>query len=272
MTRHLGEKIAGGTRSTVYAWGRDAVVKVPHHDTPDEWIGYEALYVAAVHAVGAPVPRMLGIEQVGGRPASVFERLHGPSMWAEVVAEPGRAAHHAGVLASLQNDLFELVPPVSIPSQRDRLASKIRTAATTVEPSTATALSWLDPPARPGRLCHGDLHPDNVILTARGPMVIDWFDASRGDPLADIARTLVLLGDGQSMRTLPRHLPGATVELVRAFLGAYREHMSARRPLDDDMIARWQAIEVAARLSEGVAREGLLDAWAGLCARLGAVA
>jgi len=62
VTHRLGEEIARGTRSTVFAWGRDAVVKVPHADTPDEWVEYEATYTAAVHAVGAPVPRMLGLE------------------------------------------------------------------------------------------------------------------------------------------------------------------------------------------------------------------
>src|SRR5262249_24371676 len=41
-------------------------------------------------------------------------------------------------------------------------------------------------------LCHGDYHPDNVLLSARGPLVIDWENAALGDPLADVARTLLL--------------------------------------------------------------------------------
>jgi aminoglycoside phosphotransferase (APT) family kinase protein len=40
---------------------------------------------------------------------------------------------------------------------------------------------------------HLDLHPGNVILTASGPMVIDWPNAARGDPLADVAYTWVIL-------------------------------------------------------------------------------
>ena len=42
VAKLLGPPLAHGSRSTVYEWGDDAVVKVPFADTPDEWIRYEA--------------------------------------------------------------------------------------------------------------------------------------------------------------------------------------------------------------------------------------
>src|SRR5438105_2291070 len=42
-------------------------------------------------------------------------------------------------------------------------------------------------------LCHGDFHPDNVLLSPRGPVVIDWSSASRGHPVGDLAWTSRLL-------------------------------------------------------------------------------
>jgi Ser/Thr protein kinase RdoA (MazF antagonist) len=35
------------------------------------------------------------------------------------------------------------------------------------------------------RVCHGDFHPDNVLLGEGGPVIIDWGPASAGHPLAD---------------------------------------------------------------------------------------
>ena len=55
-------------------------------------------------------------------------------------------------------------------------------------------------------LCHGDLHPSNVILTVDGPMVVDWFDTGRGDPIADIARSTLLMAPDAD--AAPRHLAG----------------------------------------------------------------
>jgi hypothetical protein len=74
--RLLGEVVARGSRSLVHAYGRGVVAKVPKPTTPASWIRAEAEYVEAVRAVGAPA--LLGVEQIFGRPASVWERVDGP--------------------------------------------------------------------------------------------------------------------------------------------------------------------------------------------------
>ena len=43
------------------------------------------------------------------------------------------------------------------------------------------------------RLCHGDFHPINVLGEVSRPVVIDWPDACRGDPAADLCRSYLLL-------------------------------------------------------------------------------
>jgi aminoglycoside phosphotransferase (APT) family kinase protein len=245
----------------VYEWGDDAVVKVPFADTPDEWITSEARYAAAVHAIGAPVPRVLGVEEIDGRAASVFERVRGPSMWEEVVAHPDQAAAAGRRLAELQADLFALVPPLALPAQSDRLAGKIRRAARHVDSSLAEAVALLPHPRRPPQLCHGDLHPNNVLMGADGPKIIDWFDAARGDPAADIARSSLLLGVVRPHAILPHHLPGARAELLGEVHGSYWERINALAPLAASEAARWSLVTVAARLAEGLEREALLAIW-----------
>jgi aminoglycoside phosphotransferase (APT) family kinase protein len=254
-----GELVARGSRSTVHAWGRGAVAKVPDRTTPEGWIHFEALYASAVRDAGAPAPRLLGIEQVDGRSASIWERIHGPSMWQYLVDRRERGAHYGRVLAELHLGLFDLVPPVSLPTQRDRLACKIRRAADEIDPSLADALSLLPAQTSSPRLCHGDLHPGNVILSPDGPIIIDWFDASRGDPIADIARSsLLLLADGKQC---PQHLPGADADTLATIMGAYLTVTSARLDIGDGALARWQAVEAVARIAEGVSRTILLELW-----------
>ena len=46
-------------------------------------------------------------------------------------------------------------------------------------------------------LLHLDLHPLNVMLSSRGPIIIDWTNASAGDPNVDVALTWALLAAGQ---------------------------------------------------------------------------
>jgi aminoglycoside phosphotransferase (APT) family kinase protein len=259
MSISLGDVVARGSRSTVHAYGRGAVVKVPDPSTPESWIGYEARYAEAARIAGAPAPRLLGMEQIAGRTASVWEHVEGMSMWQHVVDQPARSAELGQLLAEVQLALFELVPAVTLPRQRDRLTSKIRWAAATIDESLAQAVELLPRRAGSQRLCHGDLHPSNVLLAPGGPMIVDWFDASRGDPIADVARSsLVLLSDGADP---PRHLPGSDPATLSVLTGAYLGRLGEELEIDHDLLLRWQAVNAVARMAEGVPRGSLEQVW-----------
>jgi aminoglycoside phosphotransferase (APT) family kinase protein len=259
VTPALGEVVARGTRSLVHAYGPGAVAKVPVPSTPEDWIRYEAMYAEAARSAGAPAPRLLGLEEIGGRIASVWERAEGTSMWQQVVDRPDRSPALGRMLADIQRDLFALVPPVTLPRQRDRIVSKIRRTAATVDASLGRALEHLPAEVRPLRLCHGDLHPSNVILGPDGPTIVDWFDAARGDPIADIARSsLVLLSDGANP---PPHLPGADAAALGALTDAYLARLADHIAIDHDLLVRWQAVCAVARIAEGVAPGPLLEVW-----------
>jgi aminoglycoside phosphotransferase (APT) family kinase protein len=257
----LGEQLATGSRSAVFAWGRDAVAKVPLESTPDAWIRFEAIYAVAVRDSGAPAPRLLGIETIHGRAATIYERVHGQSMWTSMLERRQQVPAHARALAELQAHLFSLTPPISLPSLRDRLTCKIRRAAARVDPELAAALDAIPPPHARTHLCHGDLHPGNVIMSREGPVLIDWFDAARGDSLADIARTSLLISAHAHARSGPNHLPGSDRELLDLLHHSYHAAITDLIAPDPIELARWNAVVAAARVSEGVSTERLRAIW-----------
>lgn len=60
--------------------------------------------------------------------------------------------------------------------------------------------------SRGDRLLHLDLHPDNAILSPGGPFVVDWTNARRGDPAADVALTwLIVATNGGPLARLFLH-------------------------------------------------------------------
>ena len=260
MRVRVGEQLASGSRSSVFAWGRDAVAKVPFASTPEAWIHFEALYTAAVHDAGAPAPRLLGIEMVGGRAASIYERVHGRSMWEHMLERPDQVPAHTRSLAELQAHLFSLVPPVSLPALRDRLTGKIRRAAARVDPALTAALE-LVPTSAASRLCHGDLHPGNVIMSPSGPVLIDWFDAGRGIQIADIARTSLLMSGRAHGTVGPRHLPGSTTELLEVARSSYLDAIVQLVAPDPIELRQWEAVVAVARIAEGIDTEALLAIW-----------
>jgi Phosphotransferase enzyme family len=256
----LGEQLATGSRSAVFAWGRNAVAKVPFAATPEAWIHFEALYTAAVHDAGAPAPRFMGIEMVDGRAASIYERVHGRSMWEHMVEQPGQVAACTRSLAELQAHLFTLVPPVALPAQRDRLTCKIRAASARFDPALVVALELL-PPTPPSRLCHGDLHPGNIIMASGGPVIIDWFDAARGSHVADIARSSLLMSTRAHGSEGPGHLPGAQPDMLERVHDSYLDAITELLAPDPDDVRRWEAVVAVARVAEGIATDALRAIW-----------
>lgn len=110
-------------------------------------------------------------------------------------------------------------------------------------------LAWLPPaagpvPANPPALLHGDLWPGNVLWRdGRPAAVIDWEDAARGDPLADLANSRLEL------------LWARGANAMRAFTIAYRSAMD----LDYRPLPRWD-LHVARRAASAIGGWGLAPA------------
>jgi Ser/Thr protein kinase RdoA (MazF antagonist) len=70
----------------------------------------------------------------------------------------------------------------------------LRRSGGAVPEHIATGILALIERLRPGDgLCHGDLHPDNVIMTADGPRIIDWTTAVRAPAVFDLAYCHIIL-------------------------------------------------------------------------------
>ena len=104
------------------------------------------------------------------------------------------------------------------------------------------------------RLCHGDFHPLNVLITSRGPIVIDWNNAHVGNPLEDVARsTLILRGVSMSQPSLR-----SPIDL---FITTYLDRYFELIPGDQQQLDAWRPIVAAVRLVDNIAelQEWLLE-------------
>jgi len=110
-------------------------------------------------------------------------------------------------------------------------------------------LPGLREPFGPGpSILHLDFHPDNVMLTADGPVVIDWPNAAVGPSAADVAHSWLILATTEvSWRDIPARAGR------RAFIAAFL------RGVDRAAAASMLAEVAAYRLGDRnlVGREGV---------------
>jgi aminoglycoside phosphotransferase (APT) family kinase protein len=143
---------------------------------------------------------------------------------------------------------------VALPSQRERLRDKIERAKGLSSDLREAQLEALERMPEGDRLCHGDFHPGNVIITKQGPIVIDWIDATRGNPLADVARTSVILLGSEASRRRNRLWKAVAEWYHRLYLKRYLELLGKQR----EEYKTWYPIVAAARMSEGIVE---LEEW-----------
>ncbi len=242
----LGPLLARGRTADVYAWRDGFVLKVFHDGFPLNGIEYEGKIGRAVHAAGLPAPLPGEILRIENHNALVYERVDGSSMLQTILRQPWRLVQYARRLATLHAGLHARPFIADIPLQRDSIDRRIRGASALSPALRFAALDALASMPAGDRLCHGDFHPGNVLVTSHGETVIDWLDATIGNPLADVARSsIILMGDQIAEPLLS--------PLTHIFHSAYMREYFRLRPGGDSEYRRWLPIVAAARLSENIA-------------------
>jgi Ser/Thr protein kinase RdoA (MazF antagonist) len=250
--RQLGKPIAEGRTAEIYSWDDGQILKLYRTWCPGHWVDVEARIAHIVCGAELAAPAAGDIVEVEGRRGIIYERVDGPSMLSAMQNRWWTVRQAGRQMAELQAAIHNCSVP-DLPSYRHGMVRDIRSTTDLPDNLKESVLQMLEAMPDAGALCHGDLHPGNIIMTTRGPIVIDWMTARRGHPLADVARTLLLCSTGTPPNAgLVRYL----LPLVRrVFLPAYCERYFELRPHDRELLARWQPIIAAARMNEGIAGE-----------------
>jgi phosphotransferase family enzyme len=139
-----------------------------------------------------PVPAVWSVQQINGRWGIVFDRVSGTSFAEQMLRDATALPRYLEVLALLQVRI-NAQSAHQFGNLKVRLATNIARAKLLDEPRKQLLLGRLAEMPEGDRLCHGDFHPINVLGKASHPMLIDWPDASCGDPAADVCRSYLLL-------------------------------------------------------------------------------
>ncbi len=250
----LGPRIGVGRTAEVFGLGDDRVVKLFYPGFPLAHVEAEANASELVAKAGLPAPGFHGLVEIGGRSGIVYERLDGETILQALRRRPQELLRLTRQFAELHRQLHQCEISALRP-YRGALAGRIEQAPGLSDADKARVIDYMhrlraDPPM----VCHGDFHPDNVMLTHRGPVVIDWMAACAGEPAADVARTLLLLtiGTPVDMDPLARLM---MLLFRRLFCHRYQAHYFSGSELTPGRVRSWLPVLAATRLAEGIENE-----------------
>jgi aminoglycoside/choline kinase family phosphotransferase len=174
--------LASGRDADVFDLGDGRILR-RHKDGRPATKQADLLRYAAAH--GYPVP---ALHDASGADL-VLEKLDGPEMQAAL--RPWNLGRNARILAELHRRLHQIPPMPGLPTRF----------------------------GEPRSLLHLDLHPRNVLLTSRGPVVIDWANAANGPGEADVA-LMYVIGKTSTLDG-PLVMPAVLRMLVDRFLDVF---------------------------------------------------
>ena len=224
MVHGLGNKIGEGGCAEVFEWEDGSkIIKLAKPNTIPAALQAELHHCRTAWSCGLPVPRPYDLVDVGGRSGAVFERIYGePIMkrFVERAVEQSRLQQPMDIMddyidAKITAQLFHQIHSHSVanmPSQRENIRNDINRAQYLTEAEKAAVIAELDDLPIKQQLCHGDPNPGNILVRDNDAVIIDWNNASTGNPEADLAEYVIMI----RYAILPPHLPNEASVLLEA--------------------------------------------------------
>jgi uncharacterized protein (TIGR02172 family) len=234
----------------VFAWENDSILKLFHPAYDAAQAQREANHTRIAHAAGLSVPAVNDTVQINGQHGIIFERIDGDLMMNRLRRQPWTVIRMARLLADLHIALHQS-RATELPSLRDRLNRKIQQVEVLSPPIKERVLQRLEQLPDDTVICHGDFHPENIILNDKRAVVIDWVDATAGHPLADVTRTALIL-DSIEPTTGNRFL-SAFARLARSVY--LKRYLARSGQFTQQQLDTWWLPVAAARLVERVEGE-----------------
>ncbi|MDI1262139.1 MAG: phosphotransferase [bacterium] len=196
MQGSLGEKIGEGISADVHAWAPGQVIKLFKAGTRQRICWYEARITRAVFAAGVPAPEVFGEITLEGRHGIVLSRHDGPTLLGHYRSGAVTFEQAGNILADLAMSVHRMPPPPEVINLQEYVEHSLRNHPGRLPEHLATGLLALIERLGPADgLCHVDIHPGNVIVSADGPKLIDWITAVRAPAAFDLARIHVGLAE-----------------------------------------------------------------------------
>lgn len=233
---NLGSPMAIGNTAKVYLY-ENKVFKVFNDSLPEMESTNEAYKQKYAYSFGLSVPEIVDVTKIDGKQVIVMEHIKGRTLGDLLTDHMEKAEYYMNISVDIQMEIHKIKAD-SIDSMYEKLSRQIESAPQLDNKRKSALIKKLDSMTFEKKLCHGDFHLFNLIMSDHNVTIIDWVDSSAGDIRADVYRTYLLYSQ-------------FSVELADMYMRLYCE----KSGLSKAEMYEWAPIIAAARLSECVSSE-----------------
>ena len=188
----MNNKLASGDRAEIWALPGNRVIKILQSGIPLELIEREAHNLEILYRAGAPVPRPHNIGYRRGTPGLIMDRVEGPTLYSLLARRTWQLKKIAITLADVQLKIHGF-KNLALLSQSNFFCERFSHSPKLPKHIRTFLCDLCESLLKDDTVCHFDLTLKNIIISEKGPIVVDWCDAHSGCAGVDIARSLYLL-------------------------------------------------------------------------------
>jgi aminoglycoside phosphotransferase (APT) family kinase protein len=238
-----------GRTAEVYVLREQFVLKLFRPNFPKVAIENEYLICRSIGSV-IDIPRAHQLLTIAGRDAIIFDLVKGISGFKYLLRNPWSIESFAKEFAGIQAKIHSMTAPEETPELKTILTRNVNLHDLLSATAKARILENISTLPDGRALCHGDFHPDNLLISKGKSFVLDWMTATKGNPLADVARTSVLLKWAEPGPGAPPMVKVFLQGLRRRFHRQYLSEYLRLTGAHEEAVAKWELPVMAARLME----------------------
>ena len=248
------EAIRSGPKWEVYELPDNKVIKLYKGEISRALPEHEVKMTEFARELGVDAPFVHGVGEEKGRFGVIFDKVIGPTYLEWMIEHPTALSKTIRLFAFEQNEIHHLIAP-ELPDVRSMLLTEVSSLRSLPKDMRSIILDLISSLPDGNKLCHWNYSPNNIIMSLDGPVVLDWEHACRGDILADVARTRILLSLLFHYDHGLNEENGTSDLIQERFVHDYtQEYMKICGKFDSDL-GSWIAPVAAARMAENIPGE-----------------
>jgi len=244
------EIIAVGRTAEILSHGNQQVLKLFRSGIPEHFIESEYKISKDVFDLGISCPQPIELIDYSERKGIIYNRILGITMLKSISKKLWTINKEAKRMARIHCSIHNK-PVLNFPKQKDILIERIQHAPLLSGEEIEQIIIGLKNLNEETKLCHGDYHPDNIVLGEK-EWIIDWMTGMGGNPAGDVARTILLLKLGSMPEGTPKIVKGLVSLIRNQILRTYIKEYTSISEITIEEINQWIIPIAAARLSEWI--------------------
>ncbi len=190
-----GDLIGRGRTAEVLYWGNNRVLKLFNQDISLELIDYQYKVDSLVGNIFSNCPKAFDKIEKDGRIGIVYEYIEGVPLREHMGNTFKKVGNGMRMLAEIHAEMHKH-EIVDILTQYNFFTKAINKTEQLNDEQKRKIIKYLENLPDGNVICHGDIHPENILVCKDKSYVMDWSNAYSGNPNSDVARTFYVLKYG----------------------------------------------------------------------------